>query len=115
MSRTLSIALALAAVALPAAAADGAKIFQMQCKSCHADASTPMAPTLKGVFGAKIAGRSDYKYSAALTGKAGTWDAANLDAFITSPAKFAPGTRMPISLANVADRAAVIEHLKTLK
>jgi cytochrome c len=115
MFRSLSFALALAALAGPAAAADGARVFQLQCRTCHADASTPMAPTLKGVFGARIAGRADYKYSAALAGKKGVWDAAALDAFLTAPAKFAPGVRMPTGVARAEDRAAVIEHLKTLK
>jgi len=115
MFRSLSFALALAALAAPAVAADGARIFQLQCKTCHAEASTPMAPTLKGVFGAKIASRGDFKYSAGLAGKGGAWDGASLDAFLTAPAKFAPGTRMPMGLAKEDDRAAVIEHLKTLK
>ena len=45
-----------------------------------------------------------------------TLDAAALDAFLKAPAAFAPGGRMMMmGLAQAADRAAVIEHLKTLK
>ena len=116
MFRSTAFVLALALVASSAAAADGARTFQMQCKTCHAEASTPMAPSLKGVFGAKIAARADFKYSPGLKAKTGTWDAAALDAFLKAPAAFAPGGRMMMmGLAQAADRAAVIEHLKTLK
>lgn len=116
MFRSPVFVLALALTASPAAAADGARTFQLQCKTCHAEASTPMAPSLKGVFGARIAGRADFKYSPALKAKAGTWDAAALDAYLKAPAAFAPGGRMmTMGLTKAEDRAAVIEHLKTLK
>lgn len=99
----------------PAAAADGAKIFAMQCKSCHGAASTPMGPALKGVAGADIAARSDFKYSAGLTAKPGTWTDAALDAYLTNPSAFAPGSRMAVRVANAEQRAAVVAYLKTLK
>jgi cytochrome c len=105
----------LAVCAAPAAAADGAKLFALQCKSCHGEASTPAGPTLKGVFGAKVAGRADFNYSPALTKAGGAWDAATLDRYLAAPGKFAPGARMFASLAKPEDRTAVIAHLKTLK
>jgi len=115
MFRSALSGLALSAMALPALAADGRQIFQFQCKGCHGDASSPSAPTLKGVFGAKIAGRSDFSYSPALSAKGGVWDETNLDAFLTGPAGFAPGTRMPFALSKREDRAAVISFLRTWK
>ena len=115
MFRSALSGLVLCAMAFPALAADGRQIFQFQCKGCHAEASSPSAPTLKGVFGAKIAGRSDFSYSEALSAKVGVWDETNLDAFLTSPASFAPGTRMPIALSKPQDRAAVIAFLKSSK
>ena len=108
------IALLAALTASPSLAADGARTFATVCRGCHAEASTPMAPTLKGVFAAKVAGRADFKDSPALTAKAGVWTAERLDAFLKSPAAFAPGTRMMISVSNPADRAAVIAYLQTL-
>ncbi len=109
--------MALAALfsAGPALAADGAKVFQLQCKSCHGAKSTPMGPSLAGVAGGKIAARSDFKYSAALSAKGGTWTDAALDAYVAAPAKFAPGTRMMVGVTNPADRAAVVGYMKTLK
>jgi cytochrome c len=118
MTRRVLASLAFAGliVGSPALAADGAKTFQFQCKTCHAAKSSPMGPSLTGVAGRKIASLPDFKYSAGLTAKsAATWTDANLDAFLTAPAKFAPGTRMPSGVAAPADRAAVVAYLKTLK
>lgn len=112
--RLVAASLALAVVASPALAADGAQLFA-QCKVCHAAASTPMGPTLKGVAGAKIAGRTDFNYSPALKGKGGTWTDANLNAFLSGPGKFAPGAKMPISVPSAENRAALVAYLKTVK
>lgn len=114
----IRFALAAAAVSLaagPAFAEDGAQVFAAQCGICHKAVSTPLAPTLAGVAGAKIAGRSDFTYSPALKGKDGTWTDANLDAFLKAPAAFAPGTRMFKALPADDARAAVIGYLQTLK
>lgn len=114
--RRFVLALAAASfAAAPASAADGGKLFALQCKSCHGAKSTPMGPALTGVVGAKIAGRADYKYSAGLTAKSGTWTAANLDAYLAKPAAFAPGTRMLTAVADAASREAIIDYLETLK
>ena len=114
--RIAALALALLTLsATPVLAADGAKTFLLQCKTCHAAKSSLMGPALAGVAGAKIAGRSDFAYSSGLKAKAGTWNDANLEAYLTAPTKFAPGSRMPQGVANPADRAAVIGYLKTLK
>ena len=118
MGRTrpfLAAALALGLSGAPALAADGARTFQLQCKTCHGAKSTAMGPALNGVAGAKIAGRADFTYSAGLKAMAGTWTDANLDAYLAAPAKFAPGTRMLVAVANPTDRAAVVAYLKTLK
>lgn len=110
----LALACALSLGAGLAHAADGAKIFQLQCKTCHQAKSTPMGPSLAGVAGRKIAGLSDFAYSAGLKAKSGTWTDANLDAYLAAPAKYAPGTKMPAAVAAAADRAAVVAYLKTL-
>ena len=113
--RALLPLLGLALTAFPASAQDGAKVFNMRCKSCHGAVSTPMGPALSRVAGAKIAGRADFKYSTALKAKTGIWDAGALDAFLTAPGKYAPGTKMMVGVPQPADRAAVIAYLATLK
>ena len=112
MLRLAAAALALSFAAAPAMAQDGAQLFNMQCKMCHA--GSPMGPALTGVAGAPIASKT-FNYSPALKNKGGTWTDANLDAYLKAPAQFAPGTKMMISVPADANRAAIITYLKTLK
>lgn len=93
----------------------GVRLFNMQCKSCHGDKSTPAGPTLTGVAGAPIAGRGDYAYSAGLKAKGGTWTDAALDAYLAKPMAFAPGTRMMVAVPDANSRAAIIAYMKTFK
>ncbi len=111
----LTAVLSLAGLPGIGRAADGAKIYALQCKTCHQAKSALMGPGLAGVAGRKIAGLTDFNYSPALRAKVGTWTDAALDAFLTSPAKYAAGGRMPASLPAAPDRAAVIAYLKTQK
>ena len=110
-------ALAILAAASPALAApDGAKLFALQCKSCHGAASTAMGPALAGVAGGRIAARSDFKYSAGLKAKSGgTWTDQALNSYLSGPAAFAPGSRMAVSVPSAENRAALVAYLKTLK
>jgi cytochrome c len=115
MIRHLLAAAALTLAAGPALAQDGAQLFNMQCKMCHQGTSTPMAPALTGVAGAKIAARPDFTYSPALKAKDGAWTDSNLDAFLKAPMSFAPGTRMSAAVPSDEARAAIIAYLHTLK
>lgn len=112
MLRLAAAALALSLAAAPALAADGAQLFNMQCKMCHG--GSPMGPSLAGVAGQKI-GEGAFAFSPALKNKEGVWTDANLDAFLKSPSTFAPGTKMMISVPNDESRAALVAYLKTLK
>lgn len=115
MRRYLFALAAVGAIAAPACAADGDKLFALQCKSCHGAASSLMGPSLAGVGGARIAARSDFKYSAGLKAKSGVWTEANLDAYLASPGGFAPGTRMNTGVPDAAARKAIVDYLGTLK
>ncbi len=117
MIRAASAALALAALAAqPASAApDGGRLFMLTCKGCHQPKTSVMAPSLQGVAGRQIAADPVFKYSAGLKAKKGTWTDANLDAYLTAPAVFAPGSLMPMSVASAENRAAIIAFLKTQK
>ena len=100
----------------PALAADGAQLFNMQCKLCHnPSGSTPMAPSLAGVAGSSIASKTDFNYSPGLKGHGGTWTDENLNAFLKGPAAFAPGTRMFANVPSDENREAIVGYLKTLK
>ena len=113
MLRLAIVSAALSLAAAPAVAADGAQLFNLQCKMCHG--GTAMAPSLAGVAGGPIAGKEGFAYSPALKGKGGTWTDQNLDAFLKAPSAFAPGTKMMISVPSEESRAALIAYLKTLK
>jgi len=112
MFRVAAIASVMSLAAAPALAADGAQLFNMQCKMCHV--GSPMGPSLVGVAGGKI-GEGSFAFSPALKAKEGTWTDANLDAFLKAPTTFAPGTKMLISVPSDENRAAIISYLKTLK
>ena len=97
--------------------ADGADDFNTHCGGCHTvDAgSSPVAPSLKGVVGRRIASLPDFEYSDALKAKGGTWTDASLNAFLTDPKAFAPGTTMLVSVPDAAVRKSIIDYLNTAK
>ncbi|MDO9336690.1 MAG: c-type cytochrome [Caulobacter sp.] len=113
----MTLTLVLAATAAPAFAQDGAALFNAQCKSCHTLTGTngPAGPSLKGVAGRKLAGSPGYAYSKALSAKGGSWGDAQLDAYLSAPAAFAPGTKMFNKVADPKTRTAIIAYLKTQK
>lgn len=100
-----------------AAVLDGQRIFQNNCAMCHS-ASSDMAvlagPPLFNVVGRKAAGVPGFAYSDALTAlgtKDRRWTAQELELFLKDPSGYAPGTSMPIALAQPAERAALIAYL----
>jgi cytochrome c len=108
-------ALTLSLAATPALAHDddGAKLFNLQCKMCHGGST--MGPSLAGVYGAKIASKPDFAYSAALKAKEGAWTKDRLEAFLKNPSGFAPGTKMMLAVPSEESREAITHYLKTLK
>ena len=97
--------------------ANGARLFG-RCAACHSIGRGGVdldGPNLYGVVGSKPAERrSRYAYSAALRRVGGTWSFDRLDAWLTNPATFAPGTSMAFGgLADPRDRADVIAFLAT--
>jgi cytochrome c len=115
LASAAAMLISLAAAPALGQTVDGAQVFSNQCAGCHVGPSSPLAPSLAGVAGAKIAGRSDFDYSAGLKAKADVWSDANLDAFLKGPQDFAPGTAMYISPQSDENRKALIDYLKTLK
>jgi cytochrome c len=90
----------------------GAEIYRSVCRECHGGS---LAPPLRGVVGRQIASVADFDYSDGLLAKKSmTWTQANLDAFLTSPQEFAPGTEMKKSIADAQSRADMIVYLASL-
>ena len=57
-------------------------------------------------------GKHGFAFSAALAGMGGSWDFEKMNAWLTSPRKFAPGTKMSFAgLSSPEDRANLIVYL----
>lgn len=96
-------------------AAKGEDVFK-KCAACHnADkgGANALGPNLYGVVGdTAAAGRGGFAFSDALKAKGGKWDFDSLNAWLTSPKAYAPGTKMTFAgLSNPQDRANVIAYL----
>lgn len=104
------------AALLPAAdAAKGAETFK-KCAACHSvnqGGANGVGPNLYGTMGEAIAqGKGGFAFSDALKKVGGNWDWDKMNAWLTSPRKFAPGTKMTFAgLSNPQDRANVILYL----
>ena len=104
------------ATLLPTAdAAKGAEVFK-KCAACHTvnqGGANGIGPNLYATVGEAVAqGKGGFAFSDALKAKGGKWDFDSLNAWLTSPRKFAPGTKMTFAgLSNPKDRADVILYL----
>ena len=101
---------------LPTAdAAKGAEVFK-KCAACHTinqGGAAQIGPNLYGIVGDNEAeGRGGFAFSDALKAHGGKWGFDELNAWLTSPRKYAPGTKMTFAgLSNPKDRADVILYL----
>lgn len=118
-SATAIVAIAaMVCAAAPSTAQDqsaGAKTFVM-CKGCHTidkGGRNSIGPNLSGLFGRAAGSVAGYNYSAAMKKSGIRWDDKSLDEFLAAPTKKVPGTKMPISVADPAKRAALIAYLKS--
>lgn len=117
---------AAAAPAAPASANIGALIAAADpalgekqttiCKACHTfdkGGRTVNGPNLWGVVGRDKASVAGYAYSPALSALEGNWTYEDLDQFLTSPMKYAKGTKMAFAgVPKPEQRAAIIAYLR---
>lgn len=109
---------AQAAGALGGDPAHGKTLFTQQCSLCHSanPGQEGAAPSLFGVVGRKAASEPGFTaYTTAIKSSGKVWTPAQLDLFLSGPAKLIPGTAMPITLPNPQDRHDVISYLATLR
>jgi cytochrome c len=97
--------------------AAGEKVFA-KCAACHtiaAGGANGIGPNLHEIVGDKQAeGRGGFAFSDALKKKGGSWTFDALNAWLTSPREYAPGTKMTFAgLGNPVDRAYLIAYLNT--
>ncbi len=106
---------ALVAAADPAA---GVKTIK-KCTACHSlnkGGKNRLGPNLWDIVGRPVASAAGYKFSNALKDKSGeTWSYDTLDAFLTKPKDWAPGTKMSFAgITKPERRADLIAHLRSL-
>ena len=87
-----------------------------KCAACHSfDKNAPhkIGPNLWNVIGHKVASKSGYQYSAALSSKKVMWNYSEMYKFLKSPRKYAKGTKMSFAgIKKDTDLANVIEYLR---
>lgn len=94
----------------------GGRLFR-QCAACHSIRSGESdrdGPNLFAVMEKPVAwNRPRFSYTDALRAAGGRWTAERMDAWLTSPNRFAPGTSMSFpGLRDPLDRADVIAYLQ---
>ena len=101
------------------AAADPAKgeaVFA-KCAACHtinSGGANGIGPNLFGALGKAHGHVPGFAYSAALKGVPGNWDFEGMNAWLTSPRKYAPGTKMSFAgLGSAEDRANLIVYMNS--
>jgi len=96
-------------------AAAGERGFS-KCKACHKveNGANGTGPHLFGVVNRPIGTVADYSYSSAVAELGGEWTPENLNAFLTDPRGFAPGTKMQLKINKPEDRANLIAYLQTI-
>ena len=95
----------------------GKDIFTTRCASCHhvgPSARAAFGPQLNGVFGRKAGGTDDYRYSDAMKASPVVWGDDTLRAFLESPAKVVPGTKMRFwGMSNARQLDDLLAYLRT--
>lgn len=88
-----------------------------KCKACHsieAGGANGIGPNLNAVMGKKHGHIAGFAYSEALLAAPGNWDWENMDRWLTSPKKYAAGTKMSFAgLGNAEERAALLLYLNS--
>ncbi|MEW4466225.1 cytochrome c family protein [Parasphingorhabdus sp. JC815] len=96
--------------------AAGEAIFK-KCVACHTidqGGANGIGPNLYGALGKSHGHVAGFAYSDALTSISGNWDFENMDEWLTSPRKYAPGTKMTFAgLGKPEDRANLIAYMNT--
>jgi cytochrome c len=97
--------------------AKGADAFK-KCTACHTvnqGGANGLGPNLYATMGEPIGqGKAGFAFSDALKGVGGNWDFDKMNAWLTSPRKFAPGTKMTFAgLSDPKERADIIAYLNT--
>ena len=94
----------------------GEKVFNDACRGCHSidqGTATGAGPSLWNVIGRQKASAEKFNYSEAFKRLVGTWTLPELNAFITAPVDYVPGTNMNSEgVVDMKQRADLIAFLR---
>ncbi len=94
--------------------AKGEQVFK-KCTACHSinqGGANGIGPNLWAALGKPHGHVPGFAYSDALKSVPGNWDFEGMNAWLTNPKKYAPGTKMSFAgLGNPEERAALILYL----
>jgi cytochrome c len=93
-------------------AANGKALFEKRCTGCHALDSNKEGPRLHDVYGRKAGSVSGFQYSDALKSANFTWDATQLDKWLTDTESLVPNNDMSFHVPKAQERADIIEYLR---
>lgn len=100
-----------------AAALRRGRIMFLQCRACHStevDGEHRVGPNLHGVIGANAGTKADFTYSDAMKESGIVWSDETLDAFLTKPTDYVPGTIMVfVGMDKPDDRQALIAYIRS--
>lgn len=103
---------------LAVADADAGASLAKKCTACHSleqGGPNKIGPGLWGIVNRPLGGAADFGYSSAIVDHGGVWDYESLNAFLTNPKGWAPGTKMAFAgLKKPEDRANLILFLRSL-
>ena len=92
--------------------------FAKVCGACHnfqKGAGAKIGPPLWDIVGRPVASVANFDYSDGLKKKGGNWTLADINAFITNPKAYVPGTKMGFAgEENAEKRADIVDYLHTL-
>lgn len=88
------------------------------CAACHnfqKGGAAKVGPPLWGVVGRQVASIEGFGYSESIKKKGGAWGLEEINAFITNPKDYIPGTKMGYAgEANPEKRADIVDYLHSL-
>ena len=109
-----------ASIAALLAAADPARgqVVAKKCAACHSfeqGGPNKVGPNLWDIVGRQPGVHEGYAFSDAIKGLGKPWGYDELDAYLTAPKAYAPGTKMTFpGLRKPEDRADAVAYLRTL-
>jgi len=91
----------------------GRALYESRCGGCHSLDQDRIGPRHRDLIGRKAGSVAGFEYSQALRASRIVWNAETLEAWLADPERLVPGQRMNYRVPEAADRAALIDYLKT--